>query len=101
MENNNEFYTLVPTVLYENEHYTVQPVEVARGDIYILDHFGCPYSAGYGMVSRKTGQVELIRTCLPDVIYNAEHMSNILRTEPYKWPDMMGEDNEVPEGKVN
>ena len=100
-EFNYELYTIVPTTLYENRHYSVHPVEIREPDVFILDQLGVAYTSGYAMVSRQTGQIELIRTCLPDLLFNAEHLSNILENETYKWPEALAEMQMVKPDKVN
>ena len=98
MENNFKCYEASPRILHENDNYYVQPVEVVLDGVFILDALGAPYSEGYALVNKDTGQIELVRPCLPDIIYNAEHLNKILVDKAYRWLD--AEEVPVP-GTVN
>jgi len=94
-KNNNKCYEVAPRILHENENYYVQPLETVREDVFIIDSLGAPYTEGYGLVNRDTGQIELVRPCLPDIIYNAEHLNKILVEKSYQWLEMNAPE-EVP-----
>lgn len=80
-----DIYTISTGVLHENEHYFVYGVTVDEEDVFILDSSGCGYKQGYALVNKNTGIIELVRATLPDVLYNSEHLAQILVDKPYLW----------------
>lgn len=80
-----DIYTFSTGVLHENENYYVYGVAVDEEDVFILDSSGCGYKQGYALVNKATGIIELVRATLPDVLYNSEHLSQILIDKPYLW----------------
>jgi hypothetical protein len=74
-------------MLHENENYSVHTVEIARDDIAIVDNLGVPYDSGYALINKQTGVIELVRSTLPDVLFNAEHLNKILTEKPFMWLD--------------
>lgn len=97
-DNFNEAYEVEPRTLHENAHYTVHVVTAVVPDVYIVDSTGCAYDKGYALVSKGTGVIELIRTSLPDALWNAEHLSKILTEKPYLWLEKIETDDEKQDG---
>lgn len=91
----DDLYDIMMDILHENDHYRVHSIHTTHPELVILDSSGCAYTAGYAVISKATEQIELIRTTLPDALYNAEHMSNIMATKPYMWLNL-GDDEPKP-----
>ena len=82
---NNDIFTIEPRTLHENEFYTVHAIHANDPEIFLVDNYGCPYKSGYALVSKDTGIIELVRTTLPDILYNAEHFAKVLADKAYMW----------------
>ena len=92
----DDLYDIMMDILHENDHYRVQSIHTTHPELVILDRSGCAYTAAYAVISKITEQIELIRTTLPDALYNAEHMGKIMATKPYMWLNI--DDDPKPSG---